>query len=72
MVGTEHSKPSTTSAIYAYVLKGSNTQAEQIMDIIMIKGGSNHNDDSVNEYKKVKEEMNRLGFTNYKEYMDYL
>ena len=40
--------------------------------IFMIKGGSNHNDDSVNEYKKVKEEMNRLGFTSYKEYMDYL
>lgn len=67
-----HSKPSTTSDIYAYVLKGSDTQAAQIMDTIMIKGGSNHSDDSVNEYKRVKEEMNRLGFTSYEEYMDYL
>lgn len=27
---------------------------------------------SVNEYKKAKEEMKRLGFTSYEEYMDYL
>lgn len=42
------------------------------MDTIIIKGGSNHSDDSVDEYKRVKEEMYRLGFTSYEEYMDYL
>lgn len=27
--------------------------------------------DSVNEYKKAKEEMARLGFNDYNEYLDY-
>ncbi len=27
---------------------------------------------SVNEYKQVKAEMQRLGFTDYDEYLDYL
>ncbi|MDE6407235.1 MAG: tyrosine-type recombinase/integrase [Anaeroplasmataceae bacterium] len=66
-----HSKPSTTSDIYAYVLKSSDTQAVQVMDTLISTGGSNH-DDSVNEYKKAKEEMKRLGLTSYEEYMDYL
>ncbi len=67
-----HSKPSTTSDIYAYVLKSSDNQAAQLMDNLMLSGGSNRNEDSVNEYKRAKEEMNRLGFTSYEEYMDYL
>lgn len=29
-------------------------------------------DDSIVEYKKAKEEMARLGFTDYDEYLDYL
>ncbi len=28
--------------------------------------------DDVSEYKKAKEEMNKLGFTDYNEYLDYL
>ncbi len=67
-----HSKPSTTSDIYAYVLKGSDEQAVQVMDSFMINGVSNPGKSSVNEYKKAKEEMKRLGFTSYEEYMDYL
>lgn len=67
-----HSKPSTTSDIYAYVLKSSDAQAVQVIDTFMSNGVSNHNDDSVNEYKKAKEEMKRLGLTSYEEYMDYL
>ncbi|MCM1196167.1 MAG: hypothetical protein NC310_03715 [Roseburia sp.] len=65
-------KPSITSDIYAYVLKSSDEQAVQVMDTLMSTGGSNHNDNSVNEYKRAKEEMKRLGFTSYEEYMDYL
>ena len=29
-------------------------------------------DDSVNEFRKAKEEMNRLGFDSFKEYQEYL
>lgn len=38
----------------------------------MIGGIPKDNNDFVNEYKKAKEEMKRLGFTSYEEYMDYL
>lgn len=67
-----HSKPSTTSDIYAYVLKGSDTQAAQIMDTFISNRELNQENTSVNEYKRAKEEMKRLGFTSYEEYMDYL
>ena len=67
-----HSKPYTTLDIYAYVLKSSDTQAVQVMDTLISTGGSNHNDALVNEYKRVKEILKRLGLTSYEEYMDYL
>lgn len=67
-----HSKPSTTSDIYAYVLKGSDTQAAQIMDTLISNRDISQEDISISEYKKAKEEMKRLGFTKYEDYMDYL
>lgn len=55
-----HSKPSTTSDIYGYVLKGSDTQAAQIMDTLISNRELNQEDNSLNEYKKAKEEINFL------------
>lgn len=42
------------------------------MDTLMISEISKDNYDSVNEYKKAKEEVKRLGFSNYEEYMNHL
>lgn len=42
------------------------------MDTLISNRDLNQEDNSLNEYQKVKEEMKRLGFTSYEEYMDYL
>lgn len=38
----------------------------------MTSSSQDQNDNSVNDFRKAKEEMRRLGFSSYEEYMDYL
>ena len=75
-----HARTSTTTDIYAYALESTDqVAAEKISEVfknknsnISIEQDTRTSNDSVNEYKKVKEEMNKLGFTDYNEYLDYL
>ena len=80
-----HARTSTTTDIYAYALESSDqVAAEKIEDIFSGKtnikiGMINEDvsqeekaDDSVNEFRKAKEEMKRLGFDSFKEYQEYL
>ncbi|MDE7106435.1 MAG: hypothetical protein K2O22_04645 [Anaeroplasmataceae bacterium] len=42
------------------------------MDTLLSGGTDKSPDNSVSEYKKVKEEMKRLGLTSYEEHMDII
>ncbi len=76
-----HARTSTTTDIYAYALESNDKEAaDKLSDLF------NNNDykieveddesvtvnNDVSEYKKAKEEMNKLGFNDYNEYLDYL
>lgn len=94
-----HARTSTTSDIYAHVLKSSDQVAAETIDNIFGKKDDSlgiketqikkvektssydipseplsevSNINLVNSYRKAKEEMKRLGFTSYDEYLDYL
>ena len=75
-----HARTSTTTDIYAYALESTDqVAAEKISEVfknnnfnISMKQGIQISNDSVNEYKRAKEEMTRLGFNDYNEYLDYL
>lgn len=54
------------------MLKGGDILAAQIMETLIISEISKDNYDIVNEYKKAKGEVKRLGFSNYEEYTDHL
>jgi len=69
-----HSRTSTTTDIYAYAFKNSNKEASNILqsrlnDTIQAEA---INTDERNEYRKAKEEMKKLGFTNMREYLDFV
>lgn len=76
-----HARTSTTTDIYAYSLESNDKEAaDKLGDLfknndykieVEDKESVSINDD-VSEYKKAKEEMNKLGFTDYNEYLDYL
>ena len=79
-----HARTSTTTDIYAYALESSDqVAAEKIEDIFSGKtnikiGMINEDvsqeekaDDSVNEFRKANEEMDRLGFDSFKEYQEF-
>jgi integrase len=76
-----HARTSTTTDIYAYALESNDKEAaDKLGDLfknndykieVEDKESVSINDD-VSEYKKAKEEMNKLGFTDYNEYLDYL
>lgn len=72
-----HARTSTTTDIYGYVLDRSERQAANtVVDYLNQISKSNEcdtsSDDDVNEYRKAKAEMKRLGFDSYEEYLDYL
>jgi hypothetical protein len=79
-----HARTSTTTDIYAYSLEASdNDAANKIEDIfsgkISIKIGTINEqkentsfENDVEEFKRIKEEMNKLGFDSLKEYQEYL
>ncbi len=79
-----HSRTSTTTDIYAYSLEASdNDAANKIKDIFSgktnIKIGTINEqkektsiESDVEEFKRIKEEMNKLGFDSLKEYKEYL
>ena len=69
-----HSRTSTTTDIYAYSLNGSDKSAANAINNIFADGvkRSNNIDNSLEEFKKAKEEMKRLGFDSMREYNEYL
>lgn len=81
-----HARTSTTSDVYAYALRSSDRAAADTIDrmfgdeaTVGIKDGALFNENcseddnsSVQDFKKAKEEMQRLGFDSWEEYQDYL
>ena len=81
-----HARTSTTSDVYAYALRSSDRAAADTIDRIFEnkeaidvgedtlfdKGGSENECSSVQEFKKAKEDMKRLGFDSWVEYQEYL
>jgi len=66
--------------IYAYSLESNDKEAADKLSDLFNKNDykvevededSVKANDDVSVYKKVKEEMNKLGFTDYNEYLDY-
>ena len=81
-----HARTSTTSDVYAYALRSSDRAAADTIDrifgnkeaigveegILLDEDGPENECLSVQEFKKAKEEMKRLGFDSWEEYQDYL
>ena len=73
-----HARTSTTSDTYAYVLKSSERGAAKILDSVFM--GENNFDKpikqddqrTVEEFRKIKKEMQQMGFESIKEYYEYL
>ena len=71
-----HARTSTTSDIYAYVLQDSDKSAANLINNIFESDNKNEllrsNNSYIDDYRKAKEDMQRLGFKTMEEYMDYL
>ena len=76
-----HARTSTTTDIYAYALESNDKEAADKLSDLFNKNDykigvedeeSVSANDDISEYKKAKEEMNKLGFKDYNEYLDYL
>lgn len=73
-----HARPSTSSDVYAYALPSTDQIAANLLDSLLINSQketairSDVSNTNVEEYLKAKEEMARLGFEDYNEYLDYL
>lgn len=73
-----HARTSTTSDTYAYVLKSSERGAAKMLDNVFM--GENNFDKpmkqddqrTVEEFRKIKKEMQQMGFESIKEYYEYL
>ena len=76
-----HARTSTTTDIYAYALESNDKEAaDKLSDLFKNNDYKIEVEDDesvtvnndVSDYKKAKEEMNKLGFNDYNEYLDYL
>lgn len=73
-----HARVSTTSDVYAYALPSTDQIAANLLDSLLINSKketticSEVSGESIEDYHKAKEQMARLGFEDYDEYLDYL
>jgi integrase len=66
-----HARTSTTTDIYAYFLKSSDKSAAQTISNAFERE-NDISDDTLQQFKQVKAEMSRLGFSTISEYQEYL
>ena len=66
-----HARTSTTTDIYAYFLKSSDKSAAQTISNAFERENDS-SDDTLQQFKQVKAEMSRLGFSTISEYQEYL
>lgn len=73
-----HARPSTSSDVYAYALPSTDQIAANLLDSLLINSKKETticpevSGKDIEDYHKAKEQMARLGFEDYDEYLDYL
>ena len=73
-----HARTSTTSDVYAYALPSTDQAAANLLNNLLINSQKETavrpevSNEGVEDYHKAKEQMARLGFEDYDEYLDYL